>query len=1206
MLLRKPVVSLYFIVGILLLSRQAQAQLLQKELLVTYIYDLAFRGDDLWEATDRRLIRRDLTSGVEEAAFELPPGANGFQGIAVDPQGHLWLTLGTGGVAFFDGDGFWKIWNAQNTPVFASNLIFSGVGIDPKTEQVWVSTYSFSDSSRYYVYDGSTWREDATLKGFFFSGFAGGPGGQFVFCALDTLLQRENGRWIPLTEPKEGAYNYLGAPVFDPQGQLWLTSQSSELYRYGDLKAVPQRITSTGSKRVRNMVFDASGNLYAAINGAGLGKWNGSQWTYFNTVAGSTDKFEVWKIRIDPAGKLWIAQELDYGSAVLTMWANGAPQKNFFHQLPETSLLGQDGAGNAWFGGHASVFTRKNARTGAVDYFELFGYGKELFFVPGTQLRPGRDKEVWCRGRNKLFHFDGGTWLEFPQTEMPDLLHVFCADQTGRLYLSGASAPDFDLRLRYLDLDTHTWTPVHLPALGDAEPSYIDDLTTDADNNLWFVSDKGLGKRNYNGSVIESYPLPPNISMERPRIAAGPGNLIYLMASEYSSFNVAPMLQFDANAKTWQTIPLPPLEWRLAKDIQWHVDLYGRVWLGVNITIDLTTTSIWLLDNGVWTEIKGLPNNINGITSDAKGNVYLGFYGLLGIFKSAGSVTGVVRRDMDQNCLVTPGDQPLPNMLVVATDGTNQFLSVSQADGTYRLYSGADRVSVGAQVPNALWRACTPASSTLQLTPDQPAVLDLLVQAAVDCPHLSVDLSTPFLRRCFDNVYSARICNDGTAVATAPYADFVLPPEMEIVASGHPYTQIAPRHYRFALPDLATGDCFDVRFTAHVGCDNTSIGQTLCVSARVYPDMICVPSSGAWKGATLSLDAACQGDSVLFTVKNTGIAPTARPLTYEVFRNDVPEYKGTFNLTAGETRPILLPADGATWRLSATQEPGHPFLPRTPSLAVEACGAPLSVVNRGFVNSRPNSSGSGFEDYDCRELIGSYDPNDKTAAPAGVGATAHMIPPATPIEYHIRFQNTGTDTAFTVVVRDTLSRLFDLRTFEPGAASHPYRLDIRGNALSFVFEHILLPDSNANLAASQGFVNFRIRPRRDLPLGSRIANCAAIYFDFNDPVPTNIAWHLVDSIFQTTALFSIPSSSGKLQQLALTPNPADQSLWVGMEKAPAHSFRWMIMDAHGNTVMEGRQAEKLFRIDVSNLPAGIYIMALPGQPVAPCKFVVVR
>ncbi|MEO1515147.1 MAG: T9SS type A sorting domain-containing protein [Bacteroidota bacterium] len=139
-----------------------------------------------------------------------------------------------------------------------------------------------------------------------------------------------------------------------------------------------------------------------------------------------------------------------------------------------------------------------------------------------------------------------------------------------------------------------------------------------------------------------------------------------------------------------------------------------------------------------------------------------------------------------------------------------------------------------------------------------------------------------------------------------------------------------------------------------------------------------------------------------------------------------------------------------------------------------------------------------------RTVVGSYDPNDKAVEPAGRGDNGLLDLGHRELDYLIRFQNTGTDTAFTVVIRDTLDSDIDIETFQAGPASHPYDLKVaEGGILEFTFNNILLPDSNTNERASHGFVFYDIILPQDATPGTRIENTAAIYFDFNAPIITN-------------------------------------------------------------------------------------------------------
>lgn len=134
----------------------------------------------------------------------------------------------------------------------------------------------------------------------------------------------------------------------------------------------------------------------------------------------------------------------------------------------------------------------------------------------------------------------------------------------------------------------------------------------------------------------------------------------------------------------------------------------------------------------------------------------------------------------------------------------------------------------------------------------------------------------------------------------------------------------------------------------------------------------------------------------------------------------------------------------------------------------------------------------------------SFDPNDKLVSPAG------YVAPDARLTYTIRFQNTGNDTAFRVVVVDTLSQWLDAAGVAPIAASHPHTFALKTSAagkafLQWTFDPISLPDSTTDAAASQGYILFSISPHENLAQGQRIHNDAGIYFDYNPAVITNQA-----------------------------------------------------------------------------------------------------
>lgn len=133
-------------------------------------------------------------------------------------------------------------------------------------------------------------------------------------------------------------------------------------------------------------------------------------------------------------------------------------------------------------------------------------------------------------------------------------------------------------------------------------------------------------------------------------------------------------------------------------------------------------------------------------------------------------------------------------------------------------------------------------------------------------------------------------------------------------------------------------------------------------------------------------------------------------------------------------------------------------------------------------------------------IRGSYDPNDKNATPV---LSPQQVAEGTWINYLVRFQNTGNDTAINVVVTDTLDAQLDLSSLQVMGASHPAVTKRNGRNLSLEFYNIMLPDSNVNEPASHGYIRFRAKPLSSVVAGGIIPNYADIYFDYNSPVTTN-------------------------------------------------------------------------------------------------------
>lgn len=215
-----------------------------------------------------------------------------------------------------------------------------------------------------------------------------------------------------------------------------------------------------------------------------------------------------------------------------------------------------------------------------------------------------------------------------------------------------------------------------------------------------------------------------------------------------------------------------------------------------------------------------------------------------------------------------------------------------------------------------------------------------------------------------------------------------------------------------------------------------------------------------------------------------------------------------------------------------------------------------------------------------RTVVGSYDPNDKQVFPQRL--TPEEAATDTVLEYLVRFQNTGTYLAERVVITDTLSADLRWDTFRFLESSHPCHWYVSEGVAHFVFNDIMLPDSNANEPESHGHVRFKIRPRVGMVVGESVTNIANIYFDFNEPVITDPCLFAVE----------VPTSIGRtaMNGVTLHPNPTDHVLNIGSPDDRRYTAEILTMD--GRTVSELGTWRSKAAIPVSSLTPGSYLLRL--------------
>ncbi|MBS1614257.1 MAG: T9SS type A sorting domain-containing protein [Bacteroidetes bacterium] len=217
--------------------------------------------------------------------------------------------------------------------------------------------------------------------------------------------------------------------------------------------------------------------------------------------------------------------------------------------------------------------------------------------------------------------------------------------------------------------------------------------------------------------------------------------------------------------------------------------------------------------------------------------------------------------------------------------------------------------------------------------------------------------------------------------------------------------------------------------------------------------------------------------------------------------------------------------------------------------------------------------------YYCFDIVNSYDPNDKTAYPSGnIDTTQEWL------TYRVRFQNTGTAEAQHIYIMDTLDANVQVETFQLLSYSHQPNVQIKENIVRFNFPFINLPDSNTNEPGSHGYVQYKVKLKEDLPIGTTINNTAYIYFDFNPPVVTNTATNTIAVEEDTVevGMNFVPRDFG----IALYPNPANSQVTISTS-TPCRSVS--IIDTYGRVVLtQSMNGTSSTTISIANLPSGVY------------------
>jgi uncharacterized repeat protein (TIGR01451 family) len=494
------------------------------------------------------------------------------------------------------------------------------------------------------------------------------------------------------------------------------------------------------------------------------------------------------------------------------------------------------------------------------------------------------------------------------------------------------------------------------------------------------------------------------------------------------------------------------------------------------------------------------------------------------------TLQGTLYQDRDSNCQAGESETRLSGIVVQALPGP--YYGITDSLGNYAIATDTGTYTVQALLPQLSGRminqVCTsPGAAAIRVSAPGSIASNVDFGFTItDRPYLEVNIASDRRRRCFRNTTTVSYANIGFAASAQTKVYVQLPPHLEFIKATLPFTKDSKGNYVFDVGVLKPNQRGTITIIDSVSCANPNIrGLTACTKAWITP-VNTYPAPSNWNKAELAvMGKTVENNQVRFVIRNTGTGNMTDSLYFRIYQDEDLTLNSKYKLASQDSLVLRFTPVGRAVRVEVDQPEGHP-LKATAGTNIEIPAANKFGIPSLLMMAYPPDDTEPEFTEDCLPIIDSFDPNDKQVIPVGLTAENYTSTHA-PLRYTIRFQNTGTDVAYRVVVVDTLSTDLDLSTFQVEAVSHGYQLAVLGKVkpvLTFTFDHIMLPDSSHDQAGSNGLIQFSIKPKANLPVKTKIENFADIFFDYNEAVRTNTT---------TSRIFDMPRTLNADKQLSV-------------------------------------------------------------------------
>jgi hypothetical protein len=217
-----------------------------------------------------------------------------------------------------------------------------------------------------------------------------------------------------------------------------------------------------------------------------------------------------------------------------------------------------------------------------------------------------------------------------------------------------------------------------------------------------------------------------------------------------------------------------------------------------------------------------------------------------------------------------------------------------------------------------------------------------------------------------------------------------------------------------------------------------------------------------------------------------------------------------------------------------------------------------------------------------QKMVYSYDPNIKNCYPNGL-----IKKDLKKIRYKIEFQNEGNADAWRVRVVDTLNMNIPVYSFKMVGTSHPCQISHQDNIITWTFNNIYLKPKSISEANSRGYLELEANINTGLRVGDSIINSAAIFFDYNEPIITNVC--KVKRVEDDTV--SVKPTIYFNNNLKIYPNPLSSEDALTVENTGNDIQTVHLYNALGQVMgVYTIKAKESLLISMTDMSAGIYLI----------------